>query len=88
MSQTTKGPNSCYARALPTDNSHGGQAWGSTKSFAESRAMAACRRYSLETGGNPNTCRIVESHCNKNYPTIARLLPDESVEKFDLPDED
>lgn len=69
--------NRCYARALPTDGSHGGQAWGPTNSFAESRAMDACRMYSAQTGGNPQTCRIVESHCNDSYCTIARLLPDD-----------
>jgi len=72
--------SNCYARALPTDGSNGGQAWGPKKQLAEKDAMFACQRYSRETGGNPNTCRIVESHCNNKVKPIARLLPDEPLE--------
>jgi hypothetical protein len=76
---TDKSLNRCYARALPTDGSHGGQGWGSTRGTAENNALAACRKYSRQTGGDPNTCRIVESHCNSNVSTSARLLPDEPM---------
>ena len=76
-----QGPTSCFARALPTDGSHGGQAWGPTKSFAESKAMIACRHYSSQTGGNPDTCRIIYSKCNTSSVAV-RLENDDEILNF------
>lgn len=59
---TKGGANSCYAKALPTKG-HGGQAWASDISTAQSNALDNCRKYASQTGGTPNTCKVVESHC-------------------------
>jgi hypothetical protein len=54
----------CYAAALPAKG-HGGNSWGFTIGEAREGAMNACRKYAQQTGGNPNTCKITESHCKK-----------------------
>lgn len=55
--------NNCYAKALP-NKGHGGHAWASSLSTAKSMALSNCHKYAGQTGGNPNTCKIVEAHCN------------------------
>ena len=72
--------HSCYARAMPT-RGHGGQAWASNRSVAEGFALDFCRKNASQTGGTPNTCKIVESHCNsklldKRFSEVARPIKD------------
>jgi hypothetical protein len=53
----------CFARALPTNGRMGGVGWAPTLMLAKDAALFNCRRFALEGGGNPNTCRVVASHC-------------------------
>ncbi|KAB8042567.1 hypothetical protein [Janthinobacterium aquaticum] len=59
------GNGSCYAKALPTKG-HGGHDWANDIQSARNNALAACRKNAAQTGGTPNTCKIVESHCRPN----------------------
>lgn len=58
-----EGPYKCYAKAMPTKG-HGGSAWAPTMGQARTDAMNNCYKYAGQTGGTPNTCKIVEAKCN------------------------
>ena len=57
------GPYQCYAKAMPT-RGHGGSGWGPTIGQARTDAMNNCYKYAGQTGGTPQTCKIVEARCN------------------------
>lgn len=58
------GSYSCYAMALPTQG-HGGEAWAADLAIAKSMALDNCIKFASQTGGTPNTCKIVQASCNK-----------------------
>lgn len=58
-----EGSNRCYAKAMPTKG-HGGSAWAPTIGQARTDAMNNCYKFAGQTGGTPQTCKIVEARCN------------------------
>ncbi|MBF6031477.1 DUF4189 domain-containing protein [Pseudomonas sp. P115] len=58
-----EGPNRCYAKAMPTKG-HGGSAWAPTMGQARTDAMNACYKFAGQSGGTPQTCKIVEARCS------------------------
>ncbi|MBT2294618.1 hypothetical protein J7E61_04415 [Pseudomonas fluorescens] len=48
---------------MPTKG-HGGSAWAPTMGQARTDAMNNCYKYAGQSGGTPQTCRIVEARCN------------------------
>lgn len=62
-SLNAEGPNRCYAKAMPTKG-HGGSAWAPTMGQARTDAMNNCYKFAGQSGGTPQTCKIVEARCN------------------------